>query len=490
MTNINESSSYIDLPKNDNDKKLSSAELEAWRRFALQELKEDIAKNLTVSVNWVNKYAKDVIFYNSDLQKISNNPEEVVKVQVYLKSKWQQVDINGNYDKTTTDAIDALRKSDASTEWEAASFQRRFPEFRKLWQEMPSQPGKLEEFKKRAELFHELKQVKSDLSSTTSLVWLWKKLWGTWTKREIENINRLQALLTESKDLKVDLNNLKLKTLIEWMNSPWNYNYLFSTGVDISWSDYLLRLTNKNLLIGELLWDIKVENNEVLSESDRQKLWNMKVFLDTLISKNPSLNMDYKDTIQQIYDYIYKWGANSANTYLIKLLKDKFNNLIVDFSSQSGLASGLRAIWDTNWAGEIFSRELMNKLPKKHFDKWSSYLQNPDILKNADKQYNEALEFLKEDPSWEYYYLTQDKQKRNELKAWFIKMWALDATIKELWVDWLWEVWEIYNDMKWLYGVLNFSDENVKKIDKNKILRTSMRINQLPIRINQIPGKF
>lgn len=476
-----ETSRWNDIvPQNNRDKILSEQEKQAWVKFATAELSNQVLDSLTVDVNWTKKYVKDILHYNSDITSIMNNPEEVIKLQLFLKKKVDSsIAVNWVYDNNTSKLIDAYRKN-ASPEWEMANFQKNFPQFRSLVQSYPNRFG---EFKNRALLFNDLKKVKEILESNATLAWPLIK------NNDIKNISTIMMELAMNQDNST-FANWKVTTKIEWWNDGSSINYNWTWSEDITYADYIARLTSKVGLVSEL-FGAKTESKQGnLESSQKEQLSRVKIFTDSMIARNPSLNMDNKKEVETIYRSINSWNITSAINSLNSLSSKKLNGLRVDFATQEWLAHGLRAIWDTVTAWKIMQWEIITRLDtndswidnKYTLDRYKSTFAenewkvelNPRFRWLVDKKFNEMLDSITDDPTSEYYYLVNDIQAQEKVKETMKSLIAFDETMKEVWPDWLWDLAEVYNDMKWLNWVLNFTDENKKMTKEMAIMLISM----------------
>lgn len=454
----------IEIPQDNWDKKLSEQERMAWIRFSAQELSDDVLRSLRININGVSKYIKDVVYYNSDVEAIMNNPEELIKLQAFLKKKTgSDVELTWVYDKKTEIAVNEYRKN-RNIEWEMFFFQKQNPAFRTLIQKYPT---RFEEIKKRALLYNELSKVGLEISPFSDKV----------KNKEGKNITTIQQILTSNLDNANVFNSSTVSTYIEWWNWPGSINYLWFQSDNVTYVEYIRRLLNKNWLVTELFWNVQKSSEQTLEKSQKEQLSRAKTFMDSLIARNPSLNMDNKKEVDTIYAMIIAWNMSVIDV-LNKLTKKELK-LTVNLSTKEWLANALRAIWDTATAGTIMHSELKTKLVDMT-DTWDT---NPEALtrfnnvyttnhsklsgdkKSQDiiqKKFNDILASISDDPTSEYYYLMDDIKKQQQMKEWLMALMVFDETMKQTWPEWLWDLASIYNDMKWLNGLLTFSDENAK----------------------------
>lgn len=463
------------IPQNDWDKKLSEKERLAWIKYSTEQLSDDVLRSLRVDVNWVSKYIKDVIYYNSDVEAIMKNPEELIKLQLFLKKKTgADIDISGTYDKKTEIAINEYRKN-RNIEWEMAFFQNQNPAFNALIQKYPT---RFEEIKKRAALYNELEKMKWEI---------------TYLKKNGENPNITQIQKALVANLDVDIFNTKtVYTQIEWWNWPGSINYLWLGGENVTYTEYIRRLLNKNWIITELFWNTWPSNEQALDRTQKAQLWRAKIFVQSLIARNPGLNMDNKKDIDKIYAMLNTWNVDNALNLINKLTREKFS-LTVDFSTKKWLGVALRAIWDTQTAWSVIHSELNEKIVEmkdtqdtnpealQRFN--NTYSENNARLSkdsNAEriiqKKFDDMMASILNDPTSEYYYLIGDSDKQKQVKAGLMALMVFDETMKQTWPNWLWELAEIYDDMKWLNWLLNFTDENVKMTKEIAIMLASMAV--------------
>lgn len=201
------------IPYNDGNKELSEAERKAWVQYATKNLQDNVLDGLTVNVNGTEKYIKDVVQYNSDISAIQTNPEEVIKLQLFLKKragyKWP---IDGKYNPEIQTAINTARQQ-KNPQWEMTQFQQKYPAFNYLVQKYPN---RFEEFKKRALLFQELWKAQKAIEDD----WVVGPKFKT---PEIWNIKIMQQALVQNPD-NSDFKNNTVKTSFEWWNHASSIN--------------------------------------------------------------------------------------------------------------------------------------------------------------------------------------------------------------------------------------------------------------------------
>lgn len=295
----------------------------SWVRYSQKKLSDEVINSLTVTVEGKTKFIKDVIHYKWDLAQIKGNPEEVVRLKLYLNKKANaNLPIDGNFDKQTSDAIDAFIKN-KSREGELADFQVRYPAFARLARKFPE---RLHEFKKRALLYNELSKHLNIGTSFKSV-------------NERQNIETVQKALAENPDTKA-FQTLKVRTSIEGWNSAGSVNYVVFGTDEVSYAEYITRLTNKHGVVGEITGS-NLPKKEV-NETVKAMLERARIFMDSLLDRQPSLNMDHGKQIERIYAQIASGDAGCLD-HINKLTKDHLK-LTVAFNSQEALAIGLRAI--------------------------------------------------------------------------------------------------------------------------------------------------
>ncbi len=94
------------------DGKLTKVERANWVKYEKKKLSDSVLNSLTANVKGTEKFIKDIVLYNSDIEAIQNNKEEMIRLQVFLKKKKPNLDIaiTWDYDKKTEDAINEYRK--------------------------------------------------------------------------------------------------------------------------------------------------------------------------------------------------------------------------------------------------------------------------------------------------------------------------------------------------------------------------------------------
>jgi len=61
-----------------------------------------------------------------------------------------------------------------------------------------------------------------------------------------------------------------------------------------------LRLTNKNAIVNELFSSIS--QSVEINNTQKEQLQRARIFMDSLVSRNPNLNMNNKKEVNDIYN--------------------------------------------------------------------------------------------------------------------------------------------------------------------------------------------
>lgn len=349
-----------------------------------------------------------------------------------------------------------------------------YPNFQNL---IENHPERIDEWEKRISLSVKLDEALENM-------WLLNNFMYKWSVEQ--NINELKRALYTQED-KNFFNNNKLTTRFEWWSRPWSWNMYQLIAREHSYSELIAMLTNDSSTVSEIFWNINYEAINELNNQEKEKMWRLEIFLSSWEKINPQ--WEYKPSLRRIYETLNNWELRTA----INISHDFFRNesnlrstsihTIID--STSWLVDWLRIIWDQEQAALITVENISNiewhNIDQQKIDRLNNFLEEntqnhvEQNMQQAEEQYNKILEALQWHPEHYEYSLNRENiiQWLARTKA---QMNLLDDFINQNWSEWLWSFVQTYDDMKWLYWWLNFSDNTIKLTKEIAIIVWSMAI--------------
>ena len=190
-----------------------------------------------------------------------------------------------------------------------------------------------------------------------------------------------------------------------------------------------------------------------------------------------------------------------ADQWDYEKLKKSVEWIITNYSSISigailspdeseGLWMVLRQLWDTKNAGDIFIKEWQQTIQRAveknvvspEQKALGEYLNNNmrTVSTNismpiAEIQYNKLVQALPVNHP-QRILLENDPKAKEKIAEAHAAIYCIDTFIKDQWDKGLWAAFWKYNDMKGLYGIDNWSDENIKMTKEMAIMVASFAL--------------
>ena len=302
-----------------------------------------------------------------------------------------------------------------------------------------------------------------------------EKTFGTvksYTNGAREATKNLKAVLTilES-NLKIqEIANTTITAWFKGWDGPGDTNVAVVSGTNMSIRRFIGNVINDSQLIAQLFSAPEKAPESKESEEVRQRT-RFGTFLLALETRYPS--SDYKAIFRQAHEALWKWDIDTTKDLVRKPLKDDWNIDVNSIIDAQWHINALRAIGATDEAA-LWTKEQV----KGKFEKWGQLSSKESALiadigtniereksrlkSQAESRYNAVLAALPvHDPMH-----IQVERNKDTMIAQFSEdmayMSIMDGFVKKNGSEWLKQLGEVYDDMRGLYGTLNFTDENTK----------------------------
>ena len=302
-----------------------------------------------------------------------------------------------------------------------------------------------------------------------------EKTFGTvksYTNGAREATKNLKAVLTilESNPKIQEIANTTITAWFKGWDGPGDTNVAVVSGTNMSIRRFIGNVINDSQLIAQLFSAPEKAPESKESEEVRQRT-RFGTFLLALETRYPS--SDYKAIFRQAHEALWKWDIDTTKDLVRKPLKDDWNIDVNSIIDAQWHINALRAIGATDEAA-LWTKEQV----KGKFEKWGQLSSKESALiadigtniereksrlkSQAESRYNAVLAALPvHDPMH-----IQVERNKDTMIAQFSEdmayMSIMDGFVKKNGSEWLKQLGEVYDDMRGLYGTLNFTDENTK----------------------------
>ena len=317
-----------------------------------------------------------------------------------------------------------------------------------------------------------------------------EKTFGTvksYTNGAREATKNLKAVLTilESNPKIQEIANTTITAWFKGWDGPGDTNVAVVSGTNMSIRMFLGNVLNDSQLVAQLISVTPEKAPESKESEEVRQRTRFGTFLLALETRYPS--SDYKLVFRQAHEALWKWDIVTAKELIRKPLKDDWKIDVHSITDAQWHINALRAIGATDEAALRTKEQVKGKL-----DKWGQLSSKEsaliaDISKNleaeksrkkaqAEAKYKSVLDAL---PAHDPLRIQVDRNK-DVMIAQFSEDMAyitiMDAFIKKNGSEWLKELGEVYDDMRGLYGRLNFTDENAKMTKEGAIMLASFAL--------------
>lgn len=269
-----------------------------------------------------------------------------------------------------------------------------------------------------------------------------------------------------------------VNTYFQWWDAPGDSNF-GTFRQNMTFRVFLQRFLSDS----EIVTDIFHVRGQVSTPENPEvvhKVSRCKRFILALEARNP--DAEYKPMFRRAMAALSNNDIRWARTILEETLKDEWNiDFDVVIASEEGMSRSLRAIWDTQGAAKAMAQEWAKNLkeskdlsPKQKalLSMINREFEAKKAAKMATSQtlYSQIIEALPTNDPQRIKLHSQKSGMIDELASEQAYMGIMDNFIKENGSDWLWKMFQDYDEMRWLYGPLNFTDENAKMATETAIM--------------------
>jgi len=326
----------------------------------------------------------------------------------------------------------------------------KYPEFAGL---IDAYPDRLDEWEKRIELSLAVKATEEK----------WYFI-GTENKKDFEEVLHQLATNPDTSYFQ----NTRMSTNVTGAG-----RLSYSLEQNYTLVEFLLRVSNQTSTVVDLFWGPKIET----SPEEQEKIQRLKTFMASF--EGVLDDTDYREEFVKMYQSLNAWDLEGALRTMEKFVHDEYDISLRDVvGSDYSLFDALRSIGDTKKAGEIWLTTIQQSaLKDKNNSLWAVITSSMEAKKQektteATKKYNTILTSLEGHPM--YYEFEKNKNAHiQEIGNILALTDIVDGYIKEHGTENLWLLWDWYDDMKWLSGFFNFSDENAKMTKETGIMLAS-----------------
>jgi hypothetical protein len=296
-------------------------------------------------------------------------------------------------------------------------------------------------------------------------------------KNAIENLKEVRDALQNSNNVTIgSLWDKEINAYFKGWDAPGDTNVAVLSGTKMTYRKFLSNVINDSALVASLFSKEQTSNSP--SWEDAKKISRLGTFLVALESKYP--DAEYKTMFRQTHEALANNRLDNATEIVRAKLKSEWN---IDLSSVigdgTGYANALRAIGDTTAAAKAAIKETISEgnLPKNKIleqsiasDYWKQLKENTSL---ATQQYQLILEAIPvSDPYRKQIERSKDAMIK-EIASEKAYMNIVDAHIKQYGSTDPGSMLKMYDDMKWLHGIFNFSDENAQMTKEMAIMLAS-----------------
>ncbi len=304
--------------------------------------------------------------------------------------------------------------------------------------------------------------------------------WQEW-KEVIQNFQQVRSLLVSQSDPN-KIAETKIQTYFLGFDAPGDTNLGF-TRTDTELRRFLQRFMSTVPGHLQIISDI-FPPAEAIEKLHSPEQIAIKTRIDLFLVSLGTIPSKYEKDVRQASDLLKLNKLDAAIIKLRPILKEWWNININDVTNKDTHAETIRSIGNTKEAAKIMAKASVTEL-----EKWESMSPEQTMLRNLIKEklrdvkkaktaeatrlYEEMLKNLPATDPMKLKLASQKETMIDEIASEQAYITILDRHIKKNGETWLGNMLAWYNDMRWLYGTLNFSDENKKVATESAIMLAS-----------------